>query len=302
MSLFGFDGVVDMVGAVLGAVVSIVQVREAVGPTLAAASTRRTSIVCAPSASSGVVYEARQAVHAPPSRRHWYVSSPAAPRKANADCPAVTKPDGPEAITGADAGGARSTIHVVEVGVPTLPAASICRICTVCAPSPSVPVANGLVHGTHAPVSSLHSVATASPVRENDTVADVCALTAAGLPVTLAAPGGTRSTIQLTLVDTLALPALSTARVSSVWLPAASPEYDEAQGAQAPPSSRHSSIEPASLVKVNSAVVSFVGLSGCVAMPGAAGAVVSTVHTICVTSLATAALLPTFFNCRTMTP
>ena len=55
VSLFGFDGVVDIVGAVVGAVVSIVQVREAMGPTLAAASIRRTSSVCEPSASSGVV-------------------------------------------------------------------------------------------------------------------------------------------------------------------------------------------------------------------------------------------------------
>ena len=71
VSLFGFDGVVDIVGAVVGVVVSIVQVRDAVGPTFAAASTRRTSSVCVPSASSGVVYEAAHEVQAPASRRHW---------------------------------------------------------------------------------------------------------------------------------------------------------------------------------------------------------------------------------------
>ena len=76
---------------------------------------------------------------------------------------------------------------------------------------------------------------------------------------------------------------------------------DEAHDAHAPPSSWHSSVEPASWVKVKAAVVWFVGLAGCVATPGAAGAVTSTVQTIWVSSLTRGVLSATFF-CRERMP
>ena len=49
------------------------------------------------------------------------------------------------------------------------------------------------------------------------------------------------------------------------------------------------------------AEVSFVGLAGCVAIPGAAGAVTSTVQTIWVSSLTRGALAATFLSWRTTT-
>ena len=63
---------------------------------------------------------------------------------------------GLDPIVGVPDGGVVSTVHVVVVDVPVLPAASTSRTLNVCVPSASVAVVYGEVHAVHAPVSSWH--------------------------------------------------------------------------------------------------------------------------------------------------
>ena len=64
-------GPLTIVGSVVGAVVSTVQVVEVAGPVLPAPSITRTQNVCVPSPRIGSVIGDVQATHAPASVRHW---------------------------------------------------------------------------------------------------------------------------------------------------------------------------------------------------------------------------------------
>src|SRR5262249_4917282 len=142
---------------VSGAAVSITQVNDAgVGSTLSAASIARTSKVCVPSPSVTLVNGEVHAPNTPASRRH---------SKRTPLSFAVNENEGLELFEGfaGDAvivvsGAVRSTTQVNDAGVgSTLPAASIARTWKVCEPSARVPVLNGDVQATNAPLSMRHS-------------------------------------------------------------------------------------------------------------------------------------------------
>ena len=150
--------------------------------------------------------------------------------------------DGKAPLAGAT-GGAVSTIHAFVATGPVLPAASTRRAESVCVPSASVApsAVYGDVHAPHAPLSNRHSrVLPDVPVMTAETDVDVVA--PLGVPVMVgAAVGATVSIAQVVDADTPALPAASTRRTATVWLPSARllVEYGEVQAAQVPPSSWH---------------------------------------------------------------
>ena len=135
-----------------------------------------------------------------------------------------------------------STIHAFVATGPVLPAASTRRAASVCVPSARPLASNGDVHATHGRLlSNRHSrVLPDVPVMTAETDVDVVA--PLGVPEMVgAAVGATVSIAQVVDADTPALPAASTRRTATVWLPSARllVEYGEVQAAQVPPSSWH---------------------------------------------------------------
>ena len=147
---------------VFGADVSTVNERVAgEASVLPAASVARTETLWAPPARAVAVHGLVQFAHAPVSTRHWNVDPLLLEVKAKVGVESSVGPVGPEPIVvlGAvlSAGGVVSTVNARVAGVASvLPAASVARTETLCAPSASAVVVHGLVQLAHAAESSWH--------------------------------------------------------------------------------------------------------------------------------------------------
>ena len=276
-SFVGPDGPLSIV--VSGAAVSTVKLRDAgVGSTLPAGSVARTSKVWAPSASdvvvSGVVHEPQ----APPSTRQSKLEPGWLAEKANVGVVSFVGPEGPLSIV--VCGAAVSTVKLREAGVAsTFPARSVARTSNVCAPSASDPVVSGVEHEPHAPPSTRHSNVEPASSAENANVG-VASFVGPDGPLSIVVSGAAVSTVKLRDAGVgSTLPAGSVARTSNVWAPSAcrAVVWAELQEAQAPPSTRHSNVEPGwSAEKVYVGVASLVGPEGPLSIV-VSGAAVSTV-------------------------
>ena len=185
-------------------------------------------------------------------------------------------PLGPESI--AVCGAVVSTVHVRLAGVPsTLPAASVARTSKVCSPSARALSACGLVHDANAPPSSLHSkVAPSFAEKAKD--APVERVRTLG-PESIVVSGAVASTENERVAGVPStLPAASVAWTAKVCAPSPSAAVvcGDVQLANAPPSSAHSKLAPASLENVNVGVSSPVAPAGPPSML-VSGACVSTV-------------------------
>ena len=106
------DGPEVMAAVLVGAVVSMVHDAMAAGPVLPAPSRRCTAKECEPSASEAVVSGEVQAVQAPLSMRHSYVSPVIAPPKVKVPVATALGLAGLVRIVGAEDGAVRSSVHV----------------------------------------------------------------------------------------------------------------------------------------------------------------------------------------------
>ena len=269
-----------------GALVSTVNVETASGPRLPATSTWRTLSVWTPSMSGSVVKGLVQGAHAPPSTWHSKVVVPSPVKVKVGVVSAVAA--GMSPMAGGSAGAVVSMVHSWRATGPALPAVSSRRASMEWVPSARPARVTGLAQVVQPPPSIRHwKVVPGSPVSVADRfVLDVMVL---GTPLMPGAEaGGTVSTAQVTVTGGLALPAASNSRTLTTWVPLESPERVTglAQGAQAPPSMRHSKVSPdsAALI-VRPAEVWLVGLTGRLPTVGAAGATVSTIHVVLVMPL-----------------
>src|SRR3954469_24910904 len=181
----------------------------------------------------------------------------------------------------ATVGGPRSIDHVWLSGVASLfPAASVARTSKVWLPSASAAVVCGLVQALQLPPSTRHS--NVEPASDEWNVnAGVAVLSSAGGAESIVVSGAVRSIVHVSVAGVASVfPAGSVARTSKVWLPSASaaggcgPGHDD----HAPPSTRHSKVEPGSLaLNAKLGVVLLEGLGGLVSIV-VCGAVTSTVH------------------------
>ena len=230
-----------------GAELSIVQVIVCEGPICPAASVCRRSSVYVPAGRVGVVYGLVQTCQPAgvggvgvPLNRHSNVLDVS---PVNVKLLGVSDVDDGKAPLAGATGGAVSTIHAFVAMGPVLPAASTRRAESVCVPSASVapPAVYGDVHAPHAPLSNRHSrVLPDVPVMTAENDVDVVA--PLGVPVIVgAAVGATVSTTHAVDTEVPALPAASTRRTATVWLPSARAPvaYGEVHAAQVPPSSWH---------------------------------------------------------------
>ena len=134
-----------------GGALATVNARVAgVASVLPAASVARTETLCAPSVSVGVVHGLVHVAHAPASTRHSKDEPDSLDVNANVGVLSLVEPVGPELIVVSggvvSAGGALATVNARVAGVASvLPAASVARTETLCAPSVSVGVVHGLV-------------------------------------------------------------------------------------------------------------------------------------------------------------
>ena len=147
---------------VFGADVSTVNERVAgEASVFPAASVARTETLWAPLPSAVVVHGLVQVAHAPVSTWHSNVEPLSLAVKANVGVVSLVGPVGPEPIVvlGAVASdaGVVSTVNARVAGVAsTLAAASVARMETLCWPSASAAVVQGLVQPAHAAESSWH--------------------------------------------------------------------------------------------------------------------------------------------------
>ena len=138
-----------------GGVVSTTNERDAgVASGLPRRSVARTSRVCSPSASAGVVNGELHAANVPPSSRHSNVLALSA-LNVNVGVASLVTPSGPESIVVLGAPVSIRKACVSGVG-STLPAASVARTENVCAPSARVPVVSGEVQAANVPPSTRH--------------------------------------------------------------------------------------------------------------------------------------------------
>ncbi len=147
---------------VFGACVSTLNERVAgEASVLPAASVARTDALCAPSLRAGVVQGLVQLAHAPVSTRHRNVEPASVAVKANVGVASLVAEFGPEPIVVSGAvvsgGGAVPTVNERVAGdASALPAGSVARTDTLCAPSARAAVVHGLVHVAHDPESTRH--------------------------------------------------------------------------------------------------------------------------------------------------
>src|SRR5215207_84110 len=136
------------------------------------------------------------------------------------------------------------------------------------------------VHATQPPPSSWHrKPVAAGSVATKAKSGSRTLLEAAGPSTNWAGAGAVRSTSQVSVVASPALPAPSTARRCSTWVPSARPDQCRGvgHGDQVAVSSRHCNASDGSATSsTTSAVVWLVGSAGPVSTTGAAGAVRST--------------------------
>lgn len=153
--------------------------------------------------------------------------------------------------------GGRFTVHVRLTEELVFPAASVARTEKVWEPAERPVYDLGDVHEVHAPLSRRHSNVDGS-FAVNAKVADD-EVTVPDGPEVMVMTGGVVSAggeiVHVRLAGELVLLAASVARTSKVCEPLESPVYDlgEVQAPHAPPSRRHSNVEPSSL-EVNSKV------------------------------------------------
>ena len=128
------------------------------------------------------------------------------------------------------------------------PAASLARACSVCEPSPSAGVVNGVAHGAQPPPSRSHSKVAGVSVEPRVNVGVGFELELAGV-ARKDVFGAVRSIVQACVAGVGSrLPAASSARTSNMCAASVRPAYDAGleQSAKAPPSRRHSNPGPAS--------------------------------------------------------
>ncbi len=246
---------------VSGGVVSTLNARLAgVGSVLPAVSVARTSNVCAPSASAAVVNGVVQAANAPASTRHWKVDPASVAVKENVGVLSLVVPVGPAVIV--VSGGVVSTLNARLAGVGSvLPAVSVARTSNVCAPSASAAVVNGVVQAANAPASTRHWNVDPASVAVKENVGVLSLVVPVG-PAVIVVSGAVVSTVNDRLAGVWSvLSAASVARTSNVCAPSESAAVVNGvvQEANAPASTRHSNVDPASVaVKENVGVLSLV--------------------------------------------
>ena len=174
-------------------------------------------------------------------------SPPGLAENANVGVASFVGPDGPLSIV--VSGAAVSTVKLRDAGVAsTLPAVSVARTSNVCAPSASDAVVCGELQEAHAPASTRHSNVEPAWLDENANVG-VASFVGPDGPLSIVVCGAAVSTVKLRDAGVAStLPAGSVARTSKVWAPSAERRGGvgvELQEAQAPPSTRHSNVEPA---------------------------------------------------------
>ena len=276
-SAVGSEGPLSIV--VCGAAVSTVNARDAgVGSTFPAGSVARTSKVWAPSVSDPVVSGVEHEPQAPPSTRHSKVEPAWSAEKPNVGVASLVGPEGPLSI--AVSGAAVSTVKLRDAGVgSTLPTRSVARTSKVWAPSASDEVVSGVEHEPHAPPSTRHSNVEPTWSAENSNVG-VTSLVGPEGPLSIVVCGAAVSTVNAHDAGVEStFPAGSVARTSKVWgpSPSAAVVWTGLQEAHAPPSTRHSKVEPTwSEESVNAGVVSLVDPNGPLSI-AVCGAAVSTV-------------------------
>ncbi len=170
----------------------------------------------------------------------------------------IVSPCGTPAVSLFATGG-RFTVHVRLAGVGSVfPAASVARTSKVWEPPESPVYDLGEVHALHAPPSRRHWNVEPASLDVNEKLADG-EVTVPDGPEVIVVSGGVVSAggaiVHERLTGELVFPAASVARTSKAREPVESPEYDcgEEHALHAPPSSRHSKVEPSSL-EVNSKV------------------------------------------------
>ena len=177
--------------------------------------------MCVPSATAGMNGVAVQAANAAPSTLHASVA-PASAETANAGV--VSLVSAPGAAVNAAAGAVRSTVHVYAAD-PALPAASVARTVTVCAPSarPVYRVAVSVSHAVHAAASRRQSIAAGVSLVVNAKSAVVWFVAAAGVVVSVTAGATVSTTKSYAAGLGSVFPTRSTARTSSACPPSARP-------------------------------------------------------------------------------
>ena len=265
-------------GGSAGGAVSMVHSWRATGPALPAASRRRASSTCVPSARPLRVTGLVQVLQPPPSTRHWNVVSGSPVSVAEIPVFAVMVVGRP-AIPGADAGATVSTVQVMLTGVLALPAASSARTFTTCDPLASPESASGLVQGAQLLPSIWHSNVLPDSAGVSVRLAVVWLVGLTGRLSTVGAAGAAVSTVQVLVTTPLTFPAASIARISSVWVPSPSPlaVNGAVHGAQLPESSLHSKVAPGSPDMFTLTLVALVAPDGAPDTDGSPGAAVSTV-------------------------
>ncbi len=141
-----------------------------------------------------------------------------------------------------------STVNARDAGVgSTFPAVSVARTSKVCAPSASDPVVSGVEQEPHAPPSTRHSKLEPAWLAENANVG-VASLVGPEGPLSIVVFGAAVSTVKLREAGVAStFPARSVARTSNVCAPSASDPVVSGveHEPHAPPSTRHSKLEPA---------------------------------------------------------
>ena len=214
----GFDGVEP--NDVFGAVRSTVQACVAgVASTLPAASSARTSNVCAASVSPVYDWGLEQFAKAPPSSRHSK-PGPASDAVNEKLAPVEFDAAGGEEVIVVFAG-VRSTVKVNDAGVAsTFPAASIARTSNVYVPSASGASVSGLVSAAHAPASTRAWKVVPGSAELNANVGVVSWVAAAGAE-SIAVSGATVSIRTACASTPVSLPIRSKARYLTVVTPSA---------------------------------------------------------------------------------
>src|SRR5688572_8604208 len=266
------------VNSFCAAVVSIP--RAGLGSTFPDGSIARTTKVCAPGVSVGVVNGDEQAANAPWSMLHSNVEPCSSEENSNMGVESVVGPAGP--VTMDVSGGRVSIVKARVAGLASrLPATSMARASKAWGPSPSgsagvcgdVQAANDAASNRHwklAPASS-----------EPKLNVGVESLVAPDGPSPIVVSGTPVSTLKLRAAAGPLLRALSRARTSNVCAPSASAAVvcGDVQVANGCGVTRHWNVAVESEdVKLKVGVVSFVRPSGPAVMLGAGGAVESSTY------------------------
>ena len=193
-----------------------------------------------------------QAANVSLSMRHSKVEPVSVESNENVGVASFVVPAGPAVIvvSGGVVSTAVSTVKSREAGVGSvLPAVSVARTSKVWAPSVSAAVVCGEVQAANASLSMRHLKVEPVSVESKEKVGVLSLVVPVGPPV-IVVFGGAVSTVKSREAGVgSVLPAVSVARTSKVWAPSVSAAVvcGEVQVAKAPPSMRHSKVEPVSV-------------------------------------------------------